>query len=63
MGNKPFTTVAAIIFALMALGHILRLILKFQIVLGSHLLPMWMSMVAILVTAGLSWGLFREARR
>ena len=63
MGNKPFTFVAAIIFGLMALAHILRLFLNFQLVVGNHELPMWGSIAAIIITGLLSWGLFREARR
>lgn len=63
MRNKPFTLVAAIIFATMALAHILRLFLKFQVVIGNHKLPMSASIAAIIVTGLLSWGLFREMRR
>ena len=31
MGNKPFTFIAAIIFGIMCLAHILRLFVKFQV--------------------------------
>ena len=63
MGNKPFTFIAAIIFGIMALAHVLRLFLDFQLVAGTHELPMWGSIVAIGITGLLSWGLFKEARR
>ncbi|HET9810594.1 MAG TPA: hypothetical protein VFP53_02720 [Sphingomicrobium sp.] len=63
MGNRPFTLIAAIIFALMALVHLLRLFMRFQVVVGTHPLAMWMSIVAIAITAVLSWGLFKESRR
>jgi hypothetical protein len=63
MGNKPFTFIAAIIFAIMALAHVLRLFTDFQVVVGSHEVPMWGSIVAIGITGLLSWGLFKEARR
>ncbi|HEU5482495.1 MAG TPA: hypothetical protein VFU80_05330 [Sphingomicrobium sp.] len=63
MGNKPFTTIAAIIFLIMALVHVLRLVKHFEIMVGSHSVPMWGSIVAIVITGLLSWGLFREARR
>ena len=59
---KPFTWIASAIFALMALLHLYRLYSHFQIVLGSHVIPMWTSYVAIVVTALLSWMLCREAR-
>ena len=60
--SRPFTWIASGIFALMALVHIYRLIVHFQIIIGSHTIPMWVSYVAIVVTAGLSWMLCREAR-
>jgi hypothetical protein len=60
--SRPFTWIASAIFALMALVHIFRLFTNFQIVLGSHVVPMWVSGVGALVTAGLSWMLCREAR-
>ena len=63
MGNRPYTLIAAIIFGIMALAHVLRLFMKFQVVVGTHPLPMWASIVAIGITGLLSWGLFREARR
>jgi len=62
MGRRPFTLVAAVIFAIMALAHIYRLITHFQIILGSHTIPEWVSIVALVVTGGLSWMLYRESR-
>lgn len=60
--SRPFTWIAAAIFALMAIVHILRLFTHFRVVLGSHEIPMWLSYVAIVVAAFLSWMLCREAR-
>jgi hypothetical protein len=60
--SKPFTWIAAAIFAVMAIVHIIRLFTGFQIVVGNHSIPMWVSYVAIVVTAFLSWMLCREAR-
>jgi hypothetical protein len=59
---RPFTWIASAIFALMALIHVYRVFTDFQIVIGSHTIPMGVSYVAILVTALLSWMLCREAR-
>jgi hypothetical protein len=61
--GKPFTMVAAAIFMLMALVHAYRLVTHFQVVLGSHVIGLNLSWVAIAVALLLSWGLFREARR
>jgi len=60
---RPFTSIAAIIFAVMALLHVYRLITNFQVVIGSHEIPLSVSYAAILVTGVLAWGLFRESRR
>lgn len=62
MGNRPFTLIAALIFAVMAVIHIIRMVTKFDVVIGTHSIPMWCSIVAIVVTAILSWGLFKESR-
>lgn len=61
-GRKPFTTIAAVIFLLLALLHLYRLFTHFQVILGSHTIPEWVSIVAILVTGVLSLMLFRESR-
>ena len=60
--SKPFTWIAAAIFALMAIIHVVRVFTHFQIIIGSHAIPEWVSMVAAVVTVFLSWMLCREAR-
>ena len=60
---KPFTMIAAVIFALMALLHAYRLATDFQVIVGSRTIPYEVSWVGLAITALLSWGLFREARR
>jgi hypothetical protein len=60
--STPFTWIAAAIFAVMAIAHIYRLIQPFEVTIGSCSLPQWVSAVAAVITAGLSWMLCREAR-
>ena len=60
--SKPFTWIASAIFALMSLAHLYRLFTNFQIVIGSHVIPMWVSIAGIVIAGGLSWMLCREAR-
>ena len=60
--SKPFTWVAAVLFALMALVHVLRLFTNTQVTVGSHMVPMWVSYVGIAIALLLSWMLCREAR-
>jgi len=62
MGNKPFTWVAAVLFLLGALVHIYRVFTHFQIVVGSHTIPIWCSYIAIAFGLFMSWMLCREAR-
>jgi hypothetical protein len=61
--SRPFTTIAAILFGLAALLHLYRLFTHFQIVAGSHEIPLALSYVGVVVAAILSIGLFRESRR
>ena len=61
--SRPFTLVAAIIFGLMALVHVYRIMTHFQVIIGTHEIAQGVSWVAIIVTAVLSFGLFREAMR
>lgn len=63
MGNKPFTMLAVIIFALMALVHVYRLFTHFQFILGSHAIPEWGSIVGALVAALLAVMVYRESKR
>jgi hypothetical protein len=60
--SRPFTWIASAIFAIAAIVHIYRLFTHFQVVIGSHTIPMWVSYVAIVIAAVLSWMLCREAR-
>jgi hypothetical protein len=63
MGKRPFTLIAAILFGLAALVHLYRLVSHFRVAVGSHEVSQTVSIVAIVVAAILSWGLFRESRR
>ncbi len=60
--RKPFTLLAAAIFAAMALVHIYRIATDFQIIVGSHTLPMSVSYLAIVVTGVLAVALYRESQ-
>ena len=60
---KPFTTLAVIILALVALAHLFRLIWGVEVVVGGTMLPLWVSLPGLIVPAGLALMLWREARR
>jgi hypothetical protein len=59
---KPFTTATLIILALVAIVHALRVLLGWSVTVNGSDIPMWVSVVAFLVAAGLAVGLWRETR-
>ena len=63
MTGRPFTLIAAIIFALMALVHVYRIMTDFQLIVGTHVIAPVASWIGAIVAAVLSIGLFREAMR
>ena len=58
--KRPFTLIAAIIFALIAGAHIYRIVTHFEIVIGSHHIAQWVSYLGVLVAGGLAIMLLRE---
>jgi chromate transport protein ChrA len=60
---KPFTTLAVLVFALVAVVHVFRLIRGLQIVVGSHTIPLWTSAVGAIVAGLLAIMVWRESRR
>ena len=60
---KPFTTLAAAIFLLVATGHAIRLAMGWGIAVEGFAIPLWLSGVGTVVPAALAIMLLREARR
>ncbi|HEX9686520.1 MAG TPA: hypothetical protein VGA25_11795 [Burkholderiales bacterium] len=61
--NKPFTVVAAAIFALVALVHLLRLIYGWAVTIVGADVPTWTSVLGLLIAGVLAAGLWWESRR
>lgn len=59
---KPFTAATLVILALVAIVHVLRLLLGWSVTIDGTDIPMWVSAVAFVITAGLAVGLWRETR-
>ncbi len=57
---KPFTAATLVILALVAIMHVLRLLLDWSVTINGTDIPMWVSAVAFVITAGLAVGLWRE---
>jgi hypothetical protein len=60
---KPFTNIATAIFALIALMHLIRLILGWEVTVNAVIIPMWVSVLGLIVAVGLAWLLWLENRR
>lgn len=60
---KPFTTITVVFLGLIAFGHLLRVILGWEIVVNAIVLPTWPSVLVFLVFGWLAVGLWREAKR
>ena len=51
--------VASVIFALFALGHVVRLVKQAQVTVATYQIPMWVSVVALIIAAILSIWMWR----
>ena len=56
----PATRITVILLVLIAVAHVARLALGVQATVGSAVVPMWVSIVGVLVPAGLAVGVWRE---
>jgi hypothetical protein len=53
--------VAGTIFALICLGHLLRIVTRADVLIAGHQLPLWINMVGILIAGALSLWMWRLA--
>jgi hypothetical protein len=60
---KPFTLIAIIVFAFIALMQLLRFILGWEITVNGVVVPVWLSGIAFVILGGLSALLWRETRQ
>jgi hypothetical protein len=60
---KPFTSIAAIIFAFISFMHLLRLVFGWEITFNGLIVPIWISVPGFLITALLVMMLWLESRR
>jgi hypothetical protein len=62
MTMKTFCTLAAAIFALIALLQLIRIVMGWSIALNGVDVPFWPSWIAVVVAAALSFVGFRASR-
>jgi hypothetical protein len=63
MSERAFSLSAGIVFLLIALGHLLRIVFGVSFVVLDISVPIWPSVVAIVITGFLSYEGFHFARR
>jgi len=59
---KPFTTIAVAIFTIVAIVHLLRIILGWEVTIQGTVVPMWASYLGLIIAGGLAFLLRRESR-
>jgi hypothetical protein len=60
LNMKPFTLAAIVVFGLVALLHLLRLFLGWEVSFNGVIIPLWASVLGFLVAGALAFGLWRE---
>jgi hypothetical protein len=55
MSLKTFCTVTSAIFAVVALIHLARIILVWQMTIGGWTVPIWVSWIGFVVASGLAY--------
>jgi hypothetical protein len=60
---KLYTSISVCLLALIALGHLIRVLAGWEIVIHGAVIPMWPSVLVVFVFGGLAIMLWREAKR
>lgn len=63
MIQKPFSILATVVFALVALAHLHRLLFEWEVLINGARMPMWTSVVGVLIAGLLAFGVWRESRQ
>jgi len=63
MEQRTFVVTAGVVFALVALAHLVRIYFGWPIVISSWSIPMWASWAALVVAGGLAYFGLSAARR
>jgi len=61
--KRPFTSLAAIIFAAVAFVHLMRLFYGWVVTIVGADVPMWTSVLGLVIAGGLAAGLWWESRK
>ena len=61
--TKPFTLIAVVLLSLIAVLQLLRFALGWEVMVNGISIPVWASLIAFLVAAGLAVMVWREMAR
>ncbi|HVS26811.1 MAG TPA: hypothetical protein VHE58_05870 [Burkholderiales bacterium] len=59
---KLFTNLAIALLILIAIVHLLRLVFGWEVTLNGMVVPMWVSVLGLLIPGALAFFLWRESR-
>lgn len=62
MTTKNYSLLAAVIFTIIAVVQLTRAVMGWEVMVGSTLMPVWLSWVAFLVAGALAWLGYSAAR-
>jgi len=62
LNRKTYMTVTAALFLIVAIAHLLRIILGWQIEIGGLSIPFWVSWLGVLVAGALAYFGFTQKR-
>lgn len=62
MNRKTYATITATLFLVVGIVHLLRIILGWQVEIGSLSIPFWVSWLAVLVAGALAYFGFTQHR-
>jgi hypothetical protein len=58
---KPYTILSAAVLLFIALGHLIRILFGWEVIINGLHIPLWASAIAIVFFAGLACMLWRES--
>ncbi|MGH7273460.1 MAG: hypothetical protein ACREIQ_03230 [Nitrospiria bacterium] len=60
---KPFTTLAVAVFALVAVVHLLRILMGWEVLIQGAVVSMWVSYLGLIIAGGLAFMVWHESRQ
>ncbi|MDL2353545.1 MAG: hypothetical protein QFC78_11955 [Pseudomonadota bacterium] len=59
---RPFTKIASLLFAVIAIAHLYRVLRPFEVIVAACSIPQWASLAGAVVAGALAFMLHRESR-